>query len=84
VGPHAEDPDDVLVCDDLIDEPVPDGDPAGARAGKVTHELLERRRAPSGVFGDEDEQRVRLVLQSRGGEPLRILSRRAEVQAVKP
>jgi hypothetical protein len=55
VGPQPEHLDGALVVDNLVDDATLDVDPAGAGAGQVSDEPLERRRSLVRVNGENGQ-----------------------------
>lgn len=74
VRPHAEDLDDTFLRQDLVHQPVLDVDPSRVGAGQVAHELLEGRRTPEGVIGEQLEQRLRPTRERCRGKSPGVLS----------
>ena len=66
--PETNDFDGPNVFQDLIDEPVLDGDPAGVRTGEVADEFFIRGRGPVGILTKHGQQDFGFETQPRRGE----------------
>jgi hypothetical protein len=80
VRPHTEHLDDALVLQNLVAQPVLDGDAPREGAVEVADEFLERRRGLKRVYLEDGEDLLGLRLQTGGDELLRILARLLRVE----
>ena len=71
--PEAQDLDDPLLLEHLIDHAMLDIDPAGVRAGKIADKLLEWRMGFKGIFFEDFQDTLRLFLETGSGKFLRVL-----------
>jgi hypothetical protein len=66
--PEAQDLDDSLLLEHLVDHAMPDIDPAGIRAGKIADELLEWRMGFKRIFFEDFQDTLRLLLETGAGK----------------
>src|SRR5436305_1129936 len=75
VSPHAENPDDSLLLEYLVDDAVLDIDAPGIRAVQVTDQLFVRRRIPERVASQDRQEIFRFAPEPRPGNFPGILER---------
>ena len=77
--PHAEDLDDPLLLQDLVDQPVLDIDPSRISTAQIAYQLLKRRRRLQRIFSQQIEEFLYPGTQTRSGDFPGILLRLASV-----